>query len=166
MTDAYAGYERAENVTRALCFAHVRRYWSESIPLDSEGKEIPGSMGAIGHKRCDNLFRIEREIKHLTPEKRLAERKRRSKPESEAYYAWGNEISTKITTNEKLTKAITYSLNQRKYLGIFLENEQIPISNNWNESKLHNYAVARQAWLFADSPYPNKGTNKHFRAYD
>lgn len=162
VTDAYAGYEKVEDITRALCFAHVRRYWIESIPLDSAGKEIPGSMGAMGRKRCDNLFRIEREIKHLSPEERLAERKRRSKPEFEAYYAWVNEISTKITTNEKLTKAITYSLNQRKYLGTFLENGQVPISNNWNESKLRNYAVARRAWLFADSP---KGAEANGTAY-
>lgn len=162
VTDAYAGYEKVEDITRALCFAHVRRYWIESIPLDSKGKEIPGSMGAIGRKWCDKLFRIERELKHLKPEERLAERKRRSKPEFEAYYEWINEISTKITTNEKLTKAITYSLNQRKYLGTFLENGQIPISNNWNESKLRNYAVARRAWLFADSA---KGAEASATAY-
>lgn len=162
VTDAYAGYEKVENITRALCFAHVRRYWIESIPLDSKGKEIPGSMGTIGRKWCDKLFKIEREIKELSPEERLSVRRRRSRRVFEAYYAWIKIISAKITTNEKLTKAITYSLNQRKYLETFLTDGRIPLSNNWNESKLRNYAVARRAWLFADS---TKGAESSGTAY-
>lgn len=128
-----------------------QRYWIESIPLDSKGKEIPGSIGTIGRKWCDKLFKIEREIKELSPEERLSVRRRRSRRVFEAYYAWIKIISAKITTNEKLTKAITYGLNQRKYLETFLTDGRIPLSNNWNESKFRNYAVARRAWLFADS---------------
>ena len=140
----------------------MRRYWAEAIPLDNEGKEIPGSMGAVGRSWCNKLFKIEREIKEKTPQERLAERKERSRPIFEAYYAWVNEISTKLTVNEKLTKAITYSLNQKNYLETFLSDGRIPLSNNWNESKLRNYAVSRRAWLFADTP---KGAEANATAY-
>lgn len=47
ITDAYAGYDKVENVLRYLCWSHVRRYFIESIPLNN-GKEIPGSKGAEG----------------------------------------------------------------------------------------------------------------------
>ena len=162
VTDAYAGYEKAEGVTRALCFAHLRRYWIESIPLDGSGKEIPGSMGAVGRAWCDRLFKIEREIKEMSPQDRLEVRKERSQPILEDYFAWVEEVSQKVTTNTKLTKAITYSQNQKKYLTTFLSDGRIPISNNWNESKLRNYAVSRRAWLFADSP---KGAAASATAY-
>ncbi len=48
ITDAYAGYNKAGAYKRALCWSHVRRYYLESIPLDSKGKEISGSKGAEG----------------------------------------------------------------------------------------------------------------------
>ena len=51
ITDAYSGYEKVDDVTRALCWAHCRRYYIDSIPLDSQGKEIPGSKGAEGRGR-------------------------------------------------------------------------------------------------------------------
>lgn len=37
---AYSGYEKAEYVKRSLCWSHCRRYFIDSIPLDSKGKEI------------------------------------------------------------------------------------------------------------------------------
>jgi len=58
-TDAYIGYEKVEGIKRNLCWAHVRRYFIESIPLDDKGKEIPGSKGAEGRGFIDLLFKIE-----------------------------------------------------------------------------------------------------------
>ena len=117
-------------------------------------------MGAIGRKWCNKLFKIERE--RAFPEERLSVRRRRNRQVFEAYYAWIKIISAKITTNEKLTKAITYILNPRKYLEPFLTDGRIPLSNNWNESKLRNYAVAQREWLFADS---TKGEESNGTAY-
>ena len=39
-TDAYIGYEKVENIKRNLCWAHCRRYFIESIPLDNKGKGL------------------------------------------------------------------------------------------------------------------------------
>ncbi len=50
ITDAYAGYNKAGNYKGCLCWAHCRRYFVESIPLDNKGKEIPGSKGAEGRE--------------------------------------------------------------------------------------------------------------------
>ena len=62
------------------------------------------------------------------------------------------EISALHTTNEKLTKALTYATNQRKYLETFLEDGRLPISNNLCEANIKPFATARRAWLFADTP--------------
>lgn len=45
ITDAYSGYDTVPDIKRSLCCSHVRRYFIESIPLDTKGKEIPGSKG-------------------------------------------------------------------------------------------------------------------------
>lgn len=38
----YGGYEKVEGITRCLCFSFLRRYYLETIPLDSSKREIPG----------------------------------------------------------------------------------------------------------------------------
>ena len=60
------------------------------------------------------------------------------------------------TTNEKLTQALGYSKNQKKYLETFLEDGRLPISNNLCEANIKPFATARRVWLFADTP---KGAN-------
>lgn len=56
------------------------------------------------------------------------------------------------TTNEKLTQALGYTRNQRKYLETFPEDGRIPISNNLCEANIKPFATARRAWLFANTP--------------
>lgn len=70
ITDAYAGYDKVPDIKRALCWAHCRRYFVESIPLDIKGKEIPGSKGAEGREYIDLLFKVEDEIKDLPYEEK------------------------------------------------------------------------------------------------
>lgn len=151
-TDAYAGYEKAENIKRNLCWAHVRRYFIESIPLDNRGKEITGSKGAEGREFIDLLFKLEDEIKELSYEEKKEKRQEASRAILDAFWSWVEETSALTTTNENLTKALTYAKNQRKYLETFLEDGRLPISNNLCEANIKPYATARRAWLFADTP--------------
>ncbi len=151
-TDAYAGYEKAEGIRRNLCWSHCRRYYVDSIPLDSSGKEIAGSKGAEAREFINLLFKVEKEIKDLPYEEKKEKRQNASKPILDAFWSWVEETSTMTTTNENLTKALTYSQNQRKYLETFLEDGRLPISNNLCEANIKPYATARRAWLFADTP--------------
>jgi transposase/uncharacterized coiled-coil protein SlyX len=151
-TDAYAGYEKAENIKRNLCWAHVRRYFIESIPLDNKGKEIPGSKGAEGREFINLLFKLEDEMKELSYEEKKEKRQEASRAILDAFWSWVEETSNLSTTNENLTKALTYAKNQKKYLETFLEDGRLPISNNLCEANIKPYATARRAWLFADTP--------------
>lgn len=151
-TDAYAGYEKVENIKRNLCWAHVRRYFIESIPLDNKGKEIPGSKGAEGREYINLLFKLEDEMKNLEYNEKKDKRQDGSRCILDAFWTWINETAALSTTNEKLTKALTYATNQRKYLETFLEDGRLPISNNLCEANIKPYATARRAWLFADTP--------------
>ena len=152
ITDAYIGYEKVENIKRSLCWAHCRRYFVESIPLDTNGKEIPGSKGAEGREYINLLFKLEDEMKDLPDEERKEKRQEASKAILEAFWSWVEKTSQIPTTNEKLTKALGYVQNQRKYLETFLEDGRLAISNNLCESHIRPFATARRAWLFADTP--------------
>lgn len=152
ITDAYAGYDTVPDIKRALCWSHARRYLIESIPLDSKGKEIPGSKGAEGREYINLLFKVEEEIKNLPYEEKKQKRQDASKPILDAFWTWVEKTSAMYTTNEKLTQALGYCQNQRKYLKTFLEDGRIPLSNNYCEANIKSFATARRAWLFADTP--------------
>lgn len=152
ITDAYAGYDTVPDIKRALCWSHARRYLIESIPLDSQGKEIPGSKGAEGREYINLLFKVEEEIKNLPYEEKKQKRQDASKPILDAFWTWVEKTSAMYTTNEKLTQALGYCQNQRKYLETFLEDGRIPLSNNYCEANIKPFATARRAWLLADTP--------------
>lgn len=113
ITDGYAGYEKVQNITRSLCWSHCRRYFIESIPLDSRGKEIPGSKGAEGRGYIDLLFKVEDEIKSLSAEEKKQKRQEASRPILDAFWSWVEKNSALHTTNTKLTEALTYATNQK-----------------------------------------------------
>jgi transposase len=148
VSDAYAGYEKVEGITRCLCFSHLRRYYLEAIPLDSNKKEIPGSGGAIGRAYCDKLFRLERIWKGLSPEERKKNRLLKSIPVLDAFFAWAEST---FTNQESLKKALKYTLNHKKYFTNFLLDGRIPLSNNLSEIAVKPVAITRKNSLFSDS---------------
>lgn len=151
VTDAYAGYEKVEKITHGLCWSHVRRKYIDSIPLDSSGKEIPGSKGAEARKLIDQLFYIEGLIKGLPEKEKLEKRQELSQKVLDAFWSWVERTSALHTTNTKLTEALSYSVNQRTNLETFMHDGKIPISNNRAEQHIRPFATHRRAWLFADT---------------
>mgnify|MGYP005815878133 CR=1 FL=1 len=148
VSDAYAGYEKVEGITRCLCFSHLRRYYLDAIPLDSSKKEIPGSGGAIGRAYCDKLFNLERKWKRLSPEDRKRNRLIKSVPVLDAFFAWAEKT---FTNQEYLKKALNYTLNHKKYFSNFLLDGRIPLSNNLSEIAVKPVAITRKNSLFSDS---------------
>ena len=73
-------------------------------------------------------------------------------PILDAFWSWVEKTAALYTTNELLTKALTYASNQKEYLEIFMEDGRVPISNNLCEANIKPFATARRAWLFADTP--------------
>lgn len=153
-TDAYTVYENLdmEGIKNNFCWSHVRRYWLESIPLDNNGKELEGSKGAEAIEYIDLLFRLEGEMKELSYEEKKEKRQVASRAMLDAFWTWVDETASTPTTNEKLTKALNYTINHKKQLEMFLEDGRLDISNNLCESHIRPFATARRAWLFADTP--------------
>ena len=101
---------------------------------------------------------MEEKIKELSFEEKKEKRLEASKPILEAFWSWVEKTSALPTTNEKLTKALTYATNQRDGLEMFLTDGRIPISNNLCEANSKPFATARRAWLFADSQKGGQAT--------
>ena len=57
----------------------------------------------------------------------------------------------KIISSTDLKKALTYSVNQEKYLRVFLESAIIPLDNNDAERSIKKFCVGKHSWHIIDS---------------
>ena len=146
VTDGYSGYNKVPEVTRAGCWAHMRRKWHEAMPKGEVGQK---SLAAQGYRFCNRLFVLERELEDLTDEERRVQRQKQAKPILDAYWAW---VDTIRLPSGKLKDAVTYALNQKEYLSAFLDHGEIEISNNQVENAIRPFVVGRKGWLFSDTP--------------
>ena len=99
-------------------------------------------------KLHSRLFEVEQRLEGLPDVERREQRRILSKPIVEEYYAW---LDTIFKPAGKLKKAITYSLNQRGFLCVFLDHGEIEISNNQVENAIRPIVVGRKNWLFCDT---------------
>ena len=146
VTDGYSGYNKVSEVTRAGCWAHMRRKWHEAMPKGEAGQK---SLTAQGYRFCNRLFALERKLEDLTDEERRVQRQKQAKPILDAYWAW---VDTIRLPSGKLKDAVTYALNQKEYLCTFLDQGEIEISNNQVENAIRPFVVGRKGWLFSDTP--------------
>ncbi|MFC5772818.1 IS66 family transposase [Ectobacillus antri] len=137
--DGYSAYDKIAGITFANCWAHVRRYW---LKADSKN-------GRIGVKYCDELYRLERQFKHLSPSKRRKKRLKYAKPIVEKFLQWV-ETSPFFGKNA-LAKAAEYTLNRANGLRVFLNDGRIEIDNNPAENAIRPNVIGRKNWLFSVS---------------
>lgn len=108
---------------------------------------VEGSAATQGFEYCNELFAIEKDLKELNPEDRKRKRQERSRPVLEAYWSWLESVHA--LQGSKLGEAITYSVNQKATLSMFLEDGRIELSNNRAENAIRPFVVGRKSWQFS-----------------
>ena len=76
-------------------------------------------------------------------------RQNKELPILEEYYAWLKTVHPE--KGSKLEEAVRYSLNQKQSLMAFLDNGEVPISNNLAENANRPFTLGRKNWLFCDT---------------
>lgn len=145
--DDYAGYKAGfvSGVTEVGCMAHARRKFFD---LHAAAKSQIAAQ-ACGY--ISQLYDVEREIKTLTPEERLAVRQTRSRVLAIKFHEWMLLQRRQITDGTATAKALDYSLKRWTAMTQFLDNGQLPIDNNWIENQIRPIAIGRNNWMFAGS---------------
>lgn len=114
--------------------------------MDTSAKGYEGLM------YCNKLFKIEEKIANFSVEEKQKERQKASKPILDDFFNWAQTmLDKKIVLNKKLSKALTYALNQKQELSEFINDGKIPLTNSLAERTIRPFAVHRKNWLFADS---------------
>jgi transposase len=150
--DAYAGFNglyvtgrKPGPIIEAACWAHGRRKFYELAEL----RKAPLAIEAVC--RIDELFAIEREINGLSADQRLAARRQRSRPLTDALETWMRQERRKLSSGNPIAKAMNYSLERWPALTRFLDDGRVCLSNNAAERALRGVAIGRRNWTFAGS---------------
>lgn len=149
-TDAYAGYNKVADVTRCLCWSHVRRDFVDALP-DSLSEEA-STLAKQGIEQINRLFALEQEFELLDAVERKQQRLLQEKPVLDAFWLWLETNQGRILPKSKLSKAMKYAQNHRKGLEAFLEDGHCNFSNNIAENSIRPFTIGRKNWLFSGSP--------------
>lgn len=136
---------------RAACYAHVRRKFDEARSTDP-----PRAARAL--LLLHRLFRIEAAAKmrreedpSFGTERLLALRRRRSRRLVERLFALLERYRAETLPKSPIGEAVTYALNQREALAVFLDDPDVPVDNNAAERALRCVATGRKNYLFFGS---------------
>jgi len=160
--DAYAGFNRLYApdrqpgpITEAGCWAHARRKLFELADIASKARNRkPATISPIAFEavqKFDAIFALERSINGLSPEARVAARRRTIAPAVNDLIEWMRRERTKLSRHNEVAKAMDYMLKRIGVFTRFLEDGRICLSNNAAERELRGIALGRKAWLFAGS---------------
>ena len=148
ISDGYGVYDQVlkqETRVGAACFAHSRRKFDELV------KDNLSPVGTQAIHRIAALYQIERQVKSLSAEDRLAIRQSSSKPLCEDLHVWLQLERQRVPQGSASAKAIDYSLNRWRALTNYLADGNVQIDNNHLENLIRPWAKGRRAWLFAGS---------------
>jgi len=159
-TDGYKAYRGIENVTIVGCWAHARRRFCEALEVLPEAQR-KGSTAAIGLDYCGKLYEIEKKMTDESPEDRLKERQKQSKPLLDAFFAWAKSLRN-IAPKSKLGKAVNYLIEEEPYLRRYIEDGRLEIDNNRAERSIKPFVIGRKNWLFANTPSGAKASATAF----
>ena len=145
--DDYVGYKACftAGITEVGCMAHARRKFFD-LHAASHSSVAAQALESIG-----GLYAIERELKDLSPEARLAQRRQAARPLADKYHEWMLAQRQKVPEGSGTARALDYSLKRWVALTRYLDDGMLPIDNNRIELQIRPIAVGRHNWLFAGS---------------
>lgn len=147
VTDGFSGYQASfeRGVTGVGCMAHARRKFHELWA--NHGSKV--GEQALRYFRV--LFRIEEEVAKCTAQERQKIRQRKSRRVAAALHRWLIRHRQLVPEGSATAKAIDYSLKRWEALTRYIDDGDLPISNNWVENQIRPIAIGRSNWLFAGS---------------
>ena len=149
-TDGYDGYHKLPgSIIIVGCWAHLRRKLFDALKTLPKDKRA-GTNAEKGVAYCDKLFHLEKQFALMTPENRLKERERLSRPLMDEFFRWIEGLS--VLPGSLLGKAVTYAKSQKEYLGRYLLDGRLEISNNRAERSIKPFVIGRKNWLFSKTP--------------
>ena len=146
--DAFSGYNKLYKggaIREAACLAHLRRKIvdiHESQPTDLSTTALAGIQA---------IYRIEDEIRGLSPPQRLAARASRTRPLLRALRRQLRRMSRGLSHHVEIAKAFAYGTKRWRAFNRFLFDGRLEPDNLIAERAVRGFTVGRRNWLFSGS---------------
>jgi len=152
ITDGSSSYNGLpDSIILCGCLNHCRSGFVDALRAIKNEEDRVGSLALTGRDYCDDLFRIEREIKDQSFDKRYEVRNEKAKPVLDEFRTWLDSVQPYVAPKSKIGGAINYSINQWEYLVRYLLDGRIECSNNRAERSVKPFVINRKNFLFATS---------------
>ena len=155
VTDGLAQYHMLEDnldgLVNANCWTHARRDFSDAAKAIKDPELAKRSTAYQALVRIAAIYKLDERLKELTPRQRLKERQKNVKPLVEEYFAWVKDVLSSQLPKGATASGLHYSINQEKYLRVFLNDGDIPIDNSASERSIRTFCIGKKNWVFIDS---------------
>ena len=152
--DADACYE---GFNMSYCHAHNRRYY-EAV------HKATNKDGVATHvlNEYQKLYKIEKDIKNLSPDTIKSIRQQRSKPILFEMKKYIEDRILHMVPKSRIAKAVAYTLNHWDGFMKYLEDGRLSIDNNHTERVIRKFVIPRNNYMFADTVKGAKALSIHF----
>ena len=152
VTDGYQVYHALEKEMEELqiagCWVHCRRRFNDALELIARPLQKK-SEAFLLMKQIQAIYREENKLNDLSSEERLRQRQVVVQPLVDAFFAYLKRL--KVSSKDKFGDAVSYALNQERYLRVFLTDGDVPIDNNASERAIRGFCVGRKNWQMIDT---------------
>lgn len=148
VVDDFSGYKALfakGKVIEAACWAHARRKFFEAHKLNHS------ELAKQALDRIGKFYDIEREVKDLSAQERLAIRQAHSRPLLLEFKAWLLVQRTQLVKADVTARAMDYTLKRWDALLVHVDDARVPVDNNAVENVIRPIALGRKNWLFIGS---------------
>ena len=154
ITDAFSGYHALEKrnpeaFTVAGCWVHTKRQYTDVIKAANKKVKVIFASQAV--TKITKIFQEDDKLDHLSPEERLKGRQEKVKPLVDEYFEWVKTNRQFVDPQSGTGKAFAYSVNQEKYLRVFLNDPYVEMDNNKAERTIRPFTVGRKNWVMIDT---------------
>ena len=154
VTDGYQVYHTIANERTDLkiagCWVHARRPFAEFIKSIGDKLEN-GTIAHEAYKMITEIMHLDNTLDDLSVSDRTKQRQLVLKGKVDAYFDWVKLKYTQVTRNSVIGRALAYSINQEKYLRVFLEDCAVPMDNNRAEQAIRPFTIGRKNFVLIDS---------------
>ena len=100
--------------------------------------------------RIGQIYKLDEALKDLPAKERLQERQENIRPLVEEYFTWVKKqlAENTVPPKSKTAEGLRFSVNQEKYLKVFLEDGNVPIDNSASERSIKTFCLGKKNWMF------------------
>ena len=154
VTDGYQVYhtleDEREDLKIAGCWSHARRRFDEAVKALPKEKQ-KNSRAYLALTMIQAIYREEKQLKELPAQERHNRRQLSIRPLVDAYFTWVRENLPRVPQKSKTWEGFNYSLNQEKYLKVFLDDGEVPLDNNAAEQSIRGFCIGKKNWVMIDT---------------